>query len=88
MHPGNSTGTLTINGTFSSSGTLLIDIAGLDEGKFSVLKINGEAIFSGGNVEFDFIDGFKPIKGNFWDFLFADTITGWGTAKLLPGWFG
>ena len=78
VHPGNSTGTLTINGTFSSSGTLLIDIAGLDAREFSVLNIKGSAnFFKGGNIEFDFLNGYKPLKGNFWDFLLADTITGW-----------
>ena len=45
INPGNPAGTLTINGTFSSSGTLLIDIAGLANGQYSVLKINGDAIF-------------------------------------------
>ena len=30
-----------------------------------------------GKVEFDFKDSFKPKKGNFWDFLFADSVIGW-----------
>jgi hypothetical protein len=87
VHPGNTPathapGTLTINGTFSSSGTLLIDIAGLEDGKFSVLKINGDAIFSGGNIAFDFINGFKASPGNYWDFLYADSIAGWDTLSF------
>ena len=27
-----------------------------------VLKINGDEIFNGGNIEFDLIDGYKPIQ--------------------------
>ena len=26
---------------------------------------------------FDFINGFNAAAGNYWDFLFADTISGW-----------
>jgi hypothetical protein len=77
VHPGNSPGTLTINGPFSSSGNLLFDIGGLADGQYSVLKINGDASFSGGNVEFDFINGFNPKADDYWNFLFAKTITGW-----------
>jgi hypothetical protein len=79
VSPGNSPGTLTINGPFSSSGTLLIEIAGLGAGKFDVLDINGAANFAGGDINFEFIDGYKPLKGDFWDFLFANSITGWET---------
>ena len=55
----------------------MVDIGGLAAGQYSVLQINGAATFSGGNIEFDFIGGYKPSAGNFWDFLFADTITDW-----------
>ncbi len=86
VHPGNSPGTLTINGTFSSSGNLLFDIGGLNAGQYSVLQINGDAIFTGGNVEFDFITGYSAKPGDSWDLLFADSITGWDTlAFTLAG---
>ena len=87
VHPGNSLGTLTINGTFSSSGTLLIDIWGLDEGKYSVLKINGAALFDGGNIEFDFRN-YIPSMGDSFDFLFADTIIGWETLSYTAEGLG
>jgi hypothetical protein len=82
LHPGNSPGTLTINGTFSSSGNFLFDISGLNSGQYSVLQINGDATFSGGNIEFDFINGFNPKMGDSWDFLFASNIMGWDTLSF------
>jgi hypothetical protein len=42
-----------------------------------VLNINGNANFTGGNIRFDFINGFNAAAGNYWDFLLASTITGW-----------
>ena len=75
VNPGNlSTDTLAVNGDFSSNGNLFFEIAGL--GAFDVLDINGNAIFGGGSIEFEFIDGFHAAAGNYWDFLFSDTITG------------
>ena len=82
IHPGDSPGTLTINGPFSSSGNLLFDIAGTASGQYSLLQINGAATFMGGNVEFDFINGYSAKAGDSWDFLFATTITGWGTLNF------
>jgi hypothetical protein len=77
VNPGNSPGTMTINGDFSSGGTLVFEIAGLGAGLYDVLNINGNALFGGGNIQFDFINGFNAAAGNYWDFLFADTISGW-----------
>ncbi|MDP1558517.1 MAG: PEP-CTERM sorting domain-containing protein [Nitrosomonas sp.] len=74
INPGNSPGTLTINGDFYSSGNLVFEIAGL--GEYDVLDINGNAAFAGGNVEFNFINDFHASINNYWDFFFADTITG------------
>jgi hypothetical protein len=42
----------------------VFDIGGLAVGQYSVLQINGAATFSGGNIEFDFIGGYKPSAGN------------------------
>ena len=79
VSPGNSPGTLTINGTFASSGNMLFQIGGLDSGQYDVLNINGNALFTGGNIGFDFINTFNPSAGNSWDFLLANSITGWNT---------
>lgn len=75
VKPGNSsTDTLTVNGDFNSGGNLFFEIAGL--GEFDVLDINGDALFSGGTIEFQFIDGFHAAANNYWDFFFSDTISG------------
>jgi hypothetical protein len=77
--PGNSRGTLTINGNVLCSGNLIFDMEGLGNGQYSVLDINGNATFTGGRVEFDFLNGFKPAAGNSWEFLLAQSIAGWDT---------
>lgn len=83
LAPGNSPGTMTINGTLSSSGTLLFEIAGLDAGQYDVLDVNGDVLFAGGALQFDFIDAFEAGVGDSWDFLFADSVTGWDTLDFV-----
>ncbi|MBP6056959.1 MAG: PEP-CTERM sorting domain-containing protein [Nitrosomonas sp.] len=68
--------TLTFNGEFHSSGDLLIDISGLEVGQYDALVINGSADFTGGNILFNFSNGFRPSVGDHWNFLLADNITG------------
>jgi hypothetical protein len=80
--PGTSPGTLTINGNFYSSGNLFFEIAGLGAGQYDILDINGNAYFTGGNIEFDFINGYRPLTGDHWDYLFANSITGWDTLSF------
>ena len=82
VNPGNSPGTMTINGNLNSSGIFVFQIAGLGTGLFDVLGINGNANFTGGNIQFDFINGFSAAAGNFWDFMTAQTITGWDTLNF------
>jgi len=81
VHPGNSPGTMAINGNFTSSGNLIFDIEGLGTDKYSVLQINGNAYFYGGAVEFYF-NSFNPSAGDSWEFLFANSITGWDANTL------
>jgi hypothetical protein len=71
-------GTFTINGDLQSSGKLLFRLGGLGLGDFDTLNILGNALFSGGTVEFDFLN-FNPVAGDSWDFLFDDSIIGWET---------
>lgn len=68
--------TLTFNGEFHSSGGLLIDISGLEVGQYDALVINGSADFTGGNILFNFTNGFRPSVGDHWNFLLADNIAG------------
>jgi hypothetical protein len=77
--PGDSVGTLTTNGTFTSGGNLLFEIAGYKPGMYDVLQINGDAFFTGGDIQFDFIGRYHPSAWKSWDFFFAGSITGWDT---------
>jgi hypothetical protein len=49
----------------------------------STLGINGNAIFNGGTIEFNFLNGFHAKSGDYWDFLFANTINGWDTLAFV-----
>ncbi len=77
--PGNSPGTITINGDLASSGTWVFEIAGLSEGAYDVLNVSGSATFTGGTLRFEFLNGFTPHAGDTWTFFLANTITGWNT---------
>lgn len=88
VQPGNSPGTMTINGNFSSSGNLFFEIEGTNPGQYDVLDINDNAVFNGGTINFDFINSFTPLAGNYWDFLFADAITGWNTLNFTVDGLG
>ena len=79
---GLSPGTLTINGDFSSSGNLLFNLSGADAGANDLLTITGKGSFSGGSVQFNFLNGFQPVAGNTWKFLSAKTTTGWESLSL------
>lgn len=69
LEPGDSPGMLKINGNLNSSGTIIFQIGGLGAGEFDILKVNGNMNFTGGNIDFDFINGFIPTVGSYWDFL-------------------
>ncbi len=75
INPGNSPGTLNIDGTFGqSAGTLLIEIAGNGPGLFDVLDISGNASL-GGLIGVSLL-GYTPTAGEFFDILFAPQISG------------
>ena len=82
VSPGNPFGTLTINGAYASSGTALFEIGGKSAGQFDILRINGNATFTGGTMEFNFMN-FDPKKGNSWNFLYASAISGWDSLTFL-----
>jgi len=42
-----------------------------------LLQIYGNATFTGGMTEFNFINGFHATAGDKWDFFFSDSIIGW-----------
>ncbi|MCF6353581.1 MAG: PEP-CTERM sorting domain-containing protein [Candidatus Polarisedimenticolaceae bacterium] len=80
ISPGDSPGTLEIiNGDFilQEGGLLEIEFAGTGSGLFDILDISGDAIFeAGGTIEFSFIDGYTPLLDDSFEFLLANSITG------------
>jgi len=80
VHPGNSPGVLTINGTYSNTGTLAIDVlkvtrtavAGTD---FSQLKVTGTAAL-GGTLQIDTLPGAVLVAGQEIDILSSAGLTG------------
>jgi hypothetical protein len=58
--PGNSAGTMYIDGdyTLGGTGTLQIEIGGFDPGEYDVLDITGTAYLTGGTIELMFLSGY------------------------------
>lgn len=74
---GTATGPTIVDGHLGSVGTLVFEIGGTEPGEFDWLQVTGMALFMGGTVEFDFIDGYRGSADAYWDFLFADQFIGW-----------
>lgn len=75
--PGLSPGTLTIDGGLNfDSGALETEVAGTRAGQFDVLRVTGDAIFSGGTMRFYFINGYLPRAGESVRVLEAQSVTG------------
>lgn len=75
--PGNSPGTLAINGDLFSSGDYVFQIAGAAPGQYDVLQINGTVTFSGGLITLELTDGYTGNLGDSFSFLVADSSSGW-----------
>jgi len=85
VEPGSSstTGKLTINGNLTSKGDYTFKIGGKHGcGYYDMLQINGNAYFSGGSIDIDFMNSYKAVAGDCWDFLLAGSITGWNTLSF------
>jgi hypothetical protein len=61
VKPGDTPGTLTINGNYTqgSGGTLTIELGGSAAGNYSVLDVTGRASLQG-TVDFTTVNGFRP----------------------------
>ena len=83
--PGNSPGTLTVDGDYTqiSTAQLLIELGGAGSGEFDVLNILGDA-FLGGGLDVSLWNGFIPDIGDSFDFLLAQAIQGTFDSVLLP----
>jgi PEP-CTERM motif-containing protein len=86
MSPGNSPGLFTINGNYaqSSSGHLLIQLAGLLAGtQYDVLDVHGSAMLAG-FLDVGLFGGFDPTADAFFDVLLADDLSGTFDTVNLP----
>ena len=65
ISPGNSTGTLTVDGNFTphSSGRLAIELGGKATGQFDVLQVIGVANLAG-TVDVSLVNNFVPVVGD------------------------
>jgi T5SS/PEP-CTERM-associated repeat protein len=89
--PGNSPGTLVIEGDYTqtATGKLTIETAGLGDGEFDLLHVTGDATLDG-TLEMLFPGAYLPKTGDSWKFLEVDgTISGEFAEvtfpQLLPG---
>ena len=79
-------GTLTINGAYSGSGSITLDIGGTTVGSYDVLAVTGNASLSGGTLNADSINGFTPAQGNAFQPLTYGSHSGtFGTVNLNLG---
>ncbi len=70
--PGDATGSMSITGNYTqSSGTLLLEIDGVNSTQFDHLGISGLADFTGGSIDLQFGNGFVPAAGESFDMLDA-----------------
>jgi hypothetical protein len=74
-----STGTLTVNGDLHSQANYLFELGGMGAGQFDLFQLNGHAFFSGGSFTLSFIDGYLGHAGDIWQFMRADSFTGWNS---------
>ena len=87
LAPGQSPGTIEINGDFIAEhgSTLSIEFAGLEEDEFDVLEVHGDATL-GGTLEIRFLDGYLPKRGDLLAFLAVDgALEGAFMQILFPG---
>lgn len=87
INPGNSPGTLTVNGNFTQTqtGTFLMEIA--SAASFDQLVVNGNASLAG-TLQISLLDGFLPFYGQRFEFIDAFSMEGnFTTIDGLPDGF-
>ncbi|MFA9476990.1 PEP-CTERM sorting domain-containing protein [Phycisphaerales bacterium AB-hyl4] len=85
IQPGQSPGTLTIEGDFTQNalGQLVIEIASLMSGSFDQLLVSGDAIL-GGELEVILLEGAYFMQGDTFEILTATSIAGSFDSVILP----
>ncbi len=83
--PGTSTGTLTIDGTYSqsASGTLVTGLAGYAAGEFDQLVVGGSATL-GGTLQVVLAGGFAPQLAGDQRLVVAPVLTGTFDSEIIP----
>ncbi len=84
--PGNSAGTLTVDGNYTQTlGSLTIEIGGLLETQeYDVLNVLGSITLGGGTLDVVLINGFAPSEGDSFDILDFNSLTGSFSSVNLP----
>jgi T5SS/PEP-CTERM-associated repeat protein len=91
LSPGNSPGTLHVNGDFlMDGGVYLVEVAGTGAGMTDLIDVTGSASLTNATILFSFINGFAPSAGFTFDFLQASQGLAFSnltfqTQGLLPG---
>lgn len=81
--PGNSPGTLHLQGNLTIKGGVLeLQMAGSGAGQRDVLDVDGSLVFTGGAVQLSFIDGYLPRAGDSFTLLQAASIQGLALASV------
>ena len=74
----NATDVVNVGGNFiQTNGTLGFGFSGVGIGDFDVVNVASIGSFTGGNIEFNFINGYNGSINDSWDFLFASSFIGW-----------
>jgi hypothetical protein len=84
VKPGDSPGTLTVNGSYTQtgSGNLLIQIGGTAISQYDILDVTGAANLNG-DLTFDAINGFTAAAGNAFFFLdYGSLLNQFSTANI------
>jgi len=71
---GSSPGKLTLDGTYDQAGTMLVELAGTDQGTtYDWVAVTGQATLNpGATFDVDLLGGFQPAAGATFDILTAD----------------
>ncbi|MHC4081150.1 MAG: hypothetical protein ACYS15_02995 [Planctomycetota bacterium] len=80
---GDPVGALVVDGGLSTSGELMIDLAGANPGGFDVLSVIGNAQL-GGTLTVTLLDGYAPQGGETFEIIVADSVNGAFGSMTLP----
>ncbi|MHC4079924.1 MAG: sulfatase-like hydrolase/transferase, partial [Planctomycetota bacterium] len=83
IRPGSPVGTLTVDGSLTTTGTLEIEVANADPGGFDAMVVTGNATI-GGTLAVTLLDGYVAQIGDTFEILTAQAVSGAFSATALP----